>query len=59
MNRMVILVESLVADVFTLQLKACDDTKVKFNFPWSRLQMSFQGLHNSMDMALGHSVKWH
>ena len=45
-------VESLVAYVFTLHLKACDHLKFNLKFPWYGLQMSFKGPHNVMVTAL-------
>ena len=39
------MIESLVAYVFTLHLKARDHTKFNLNFPWYSLRMSVKGPH--------------
>jgi hypothetical protein len=51
-------VESTVAYIFTLRLKARDHTKSNFNYPQYSLWMSFKGPHNIMVTALDNIVKW-
>jgi hypothetical protein len=52
------LVESLVVYIFSEHTVAHDHMKLSSNILWYGLQMSFNGPHNFMVTALGHTVKW-